>query len=183
MPKIGIDYKKLITRGESIRKMLKPLVKRPSSPSWKPISASTRYIIGAYDGGPIQSDYRTWRFATIANDFRAMYFEIWLPFHSDYWYLEKAYLTIYHTIDRFGLEELEYISLHCDPNEPAEAQHSVYKQGPHLHISAAQEPIPRAHIALNRCHLKETLLTVDSLSTAISTAILMLREEILDDLS
>jgi hypothetical protein len=57
-----------------------------------------------------------------------------------------------------------------------------YKKGPHLHIKAAEDPLPHAHFALNLGHLNDVLASVESLSDAMKDGILMLREEVLDRL-
>jgi hypothetical protein len=49
-----------------------------------------------------------------------------------------------------------------------------------LHIKAANEPLPHAHIALNLGHLDAVLTSIDTLSDAMKTAISMLKEEVLD---
>jgi len=58
-----------------------------------------------------------------------------------------------------------------------------YKKGPHLHIKAADNPIPHAHFALNLGHLDAVLETIESLSEAMSYGLLMLKEEVLDRFS
>lgn len=55
-----------------------------------------------------------------------------------------------------------------------------YKKGPHLHIKAAEAPLPHAHFALNLGHLDAVLESVESLSEAIEYEIIMLKEEVLD---
>jgi hypothetical protein len=93
--------------------------------------------------------------------------------------LDRAYLSLFKT-EPSTRTEIEFLCLHCDPNEPDDARHAIYKKGPHLHIQVAEEPIPHAHIALNRGHLDAVLNSPDSLTKAMGAAILMLREEILD---
>lgn len=57
-----------------------------------------------------------------------------------------------------------------------------YKKGPHLHIKAADDPLPHAHLALNLGHLDAVLESIETLSEAMRCAIFMLKEEVLDTL-
>lgn len=182
MPLIQIKTCELNSRGNQIRHLLEPLSRLKEGPACQLISTQGVYIIGAHDGSPSKSHYRDWRFPTFVPYFRGMYFECWKKYNDEFGYLDRAYLTIFR-INPSTREEVEFLCLHCDPNEPDNADHALYKQGPHLHIQAADDPIPHAHIALNRGHLEEVLNSVDSLSEAISWAVLMLKQEILDELN
>lgn len=55
-----------------------------------------------------------------------------------------------------------------------------YKRGPHLHIKAADEPIPKSHLALARGQLSEVLFSLDDLTEALGRSIQMIKDEILD---
>ncbi len=177
--------RKLPSRGDEIRKLLQPIAKHEDGPAWQPIASSREYIIGTHDGSPSQSNYRDWRFSTYVPQIHASYFEFWKKTFVDkkeIWYLDRAYLHIYR-INLLTRGEEEFLALHCDPNESQEAEHVLYKRGPHLHIKVAQKPIPHAHIALNLGHLKEVLGSVEALSKAMKMGVQMLREEILDAMS
>ncbi len=183
MPFLFTSIEKLAGRGNVIRTLLRPIAGTPGGPAWNNKASATAFVIAAHDGGPPTSPYQDWRFATIMPDFRGMYNERWLRTELDrkeIWYLDRAYLHLYETIER--VQESEYLCLHIDPNLPNDAPHWVYKRGPHLHISAAKHPIPRAHIALNRGHLDEVLRSVESLSRALELAVYMIKEEILDSM-
>lgn len=110
------------------------------------------------------------------------YFELWRRgrgAREQFWYLDRAYLTLFAP----GSDGCnEYVCLHCDPNEPDEMQHSMYKRVPHLHINAAPAPFPHAHLALNLGFKDQVLESVSSLTDAMEYAMLMLREQILDEL-
>jgi hypothetical protein len=110
-----------------------------------------------------------------------MYFELWKRIDEDLWFLDRAYLNMYKT-DPATRQESKFLSLHCDPNEPDEAPHAIYKKGPHLHVQAADDPFPDAHIALAGRDLGPVLSSVDSLSRAIGWAVCMLRDEVLNPL-
>jgi hypothetical protein len=71
------------------------------------------------------------------------------------------------------------LALHCDPNEPSSQKHYLYKAGPHVHMSTAQDPLHRAHIALNTSNLKEVLRSVGDLTIALKTAVTMVDDQVL----
>ena len=177
---IQISPFELGKRGQKIRHLLQPLSKQPVGPAWKTISRSGQYIIGVHDGSPPQSDFTEWRFATLVHNLQGAYYEIWIRLSDESWYLRQAYLSMHRTDRTSASNTVKFIALHCDPNEPDEASHAIYKKGPHLHIQAADDPIPRAHIALCVGHLNDVLSSVDYLSEAMGLAVRMLREEVLD---
>ncbi len=114
---------------------------------------------------------------------RGSYFEQWLPVdeRQKRYYIDSAYLHLYRRPEAIGrAEEFEILGLHCDPNEPGHTEHARYKQGPHLHVSTSEQPMPRSHIALNLGNLVETLGSIDQLSVAWQTAIKMLEDQVLD---
>lgn len=175
---IQMEIGDLGSRGNKIQAVLRPISHQKQGPAWEPRSSSREYIIATYDGTRPTAEYRDWRFSTFVRNFRAMYFEIWKRSkdYEAYWYLDRAYLSIYQIIDR---SESEFLCLHCDPNIANDAKEK-YKKGPHLHIKAAAEPFPHAHIALNLGHLDTVLTSIDTLSEAMKSAISMLKEEVLD---
>ena len=179
MPVIQITSNELGPRGERIRELLRPLARQPGGPAWQPKTTQYNYIIGTHDGSPTHSNHREWRFATFVPNLRATYFELWKRVDEESWCLEQAYLNMFRT-DLATREESKFLSLHCDPNESDDAPHAIYKRGPHLHIQAADEPFPHAHIALTGGRLDVVLSSVDSLSEVIEWAVRMLKEEVLD---
>lgn len=120
---------------------------------------------------------RDWRFKTLKESYWASYYEEWRagPDRREH-YLFRAYFALYQMA---AGKEREILALHTDPNEP-EGPHSEYKRGPHLHISWAEHPIPRAHIALNLDNLEATLSSVDTLTQAMTTALRLVREQVLE---
>jgi hypothetical protein len=134
-------------------------------------------VIGAHDGGPPVSQYSGWRFATVAFGLNAMYHECWLRKVKNVWQLERAYLNIYK---QSGIDELEFLCLHCDPLEADTAAHARYKQGPHLHVSIAGEPIKHSHLAIHGGLLSLVLESVATLGNTMEWAVQMIRDEVLD---
>ena len=207
---IQMKVSELGSRGEDVRTMLQPISKLEYGPAWERKSNPGGIIIAVHDGANPTSDYRNFRFSTFVHNFQAMYFELWrrTEENEQYWYLDKAYLSIYRLIDR---QEKEFLCLHCDPNiSKLEEQEKIrnragihlnkknlkqlnseiekldnsdkekYKKGPHLHIKAADDPLPHAHFALNLGNLDAVLESIESLSIAMRYGILMLKEEVLD---
>lgn len=178
MPVIQITSEELRARGRHIRELLRPLSKQPDGPAWEPKTTQYNYVIGTHDGSPSSSNHQDWRFATFVPGLRANYFELWKRI-DEFWYLDRAYLNIFQT-DPIARTEKKFLSLHCDPNEPDDAPHAIYKRGPHLHIQAASDPFPHAHIALTGEHLDVVLNSFDSLFKAMEWAVYMLKEQVLD---
>ena len=80
-------------------------------------------------------------------------------------------------------DEKELLALHCDPNEPDDAdvlKHALYKRGPHIHVSASEQPLPHSHFALNAAHLREVLSSAEQLVQAMSKGIVLVRDQVLD---
>jgi hypothetical protein len=92
-------------------------------------------------------------------------------------YMERAYLHLFIRGDE--LSEKQIFALHCDPNEAESDRHFRYKAGPHVHMSTAQDPLHRAHIALNTDNLEEVLGSVATITSALSDALVMVDEQVL----
>jgi hypothetical protein len=125
-------------------------------------------------------NYRDWRFATRVKGFTGSYFEVWLPISGgEYWYLLGTYLHIYFggSADR----EIEYFALHCDPEEKPRHESGAlnYKRGPHVHVKAAREPLPKVHLPLADGNLDKVLFDTLSVTSALRRGMLMLAHEVL----
>ena len=184
-------------RVKTIAQILTPLALDYKKLHIHPKPKPDQFVIPVRDSNNIYSsndpnDYTSYRFKTIVPDVQAMYYERWIKFYPDEksrkesYYLERAYLHFY-TIEFSLKEEKEFLLLHCDPNEPDNAAHAKYKQSLHLHIECYEASWPHgnvwphAHIALNSAYLNHVLKDVNSLTEAIKEAVLMLKEEVLDN--
>lgn len=179
MPRIRLGTEELYHRENRIRQMLNPLTLHPSNPACRVQSQIGGVVLfGAYDGSYRGGLARDWRFATIAGRVYANYYERWIaiPGTRGSLCLSQAYLTIYQK--ESSTDEEELLALHCDPEEP-DGESSIYKRGPHLHISIAGPPIGDAHIALARGHLDDVLANATNLMEALSWSIVMIRDEVL----
>ncbi len=73
--------------------------------------------------------------------------------------------------------------MHCDPNEPDDSgllKHAIYKRGPHIHVTAADQPLPHSHIALNVTQIDNVLSSFENLSAAFGSGVVMIRDQVLD---
>lgn len=183
MPVILSSATELKSRGVRIQKLLRPLTGRTAGPAWSPRIGPLNWIIGTHDGSPPQSDHQDWRFATVVPRLRANYFELWkrTDVDEESWHLDRAYLNMFLRVrEEATFTEKKFLSLHCDPNEPDHADHAKYKKEPHLHVQAADEPFPHAHIVLTGGYRDMVLDSIDSLSEAMEWAVHMLKDEVLN---
>lgn len=184
---VRLGTRQLAQRVNALRKLLEPLTNLKGGPACRQSRGTTRqeFIIAAHSGLTPGGGYTSWRFSTIASDYPALYYEIWLQDRRDaeVWHLQRAYLHIYK-INRIRREEpeAEYVLLHCDPTELETSPHGIYKRGPHLHIQVAPDPLRHAHIALNLGHLPAVLIDAQSFTNALRTSVKMLRDEVLEPL-
>ena len=185
MPQLVITRSQLRSPKGFIRipVLLSSVVRNHSSLKCKQVSSgNNQYVISTYEGSsPPGIDYRSWRFKTTKDKLRASYFEIWRPDDPEQsnWYLFRAYLTIFE-INQADRTEKELVALHCDPDEPSDAPHAKYKQGPHLHMLSAADPLQHSHIALNspRYLHSNVLASFNDLSEHFDEAIQLVSEQV-----
>jgi len=184
MPKVTLQQNEIQKRGKQFTKLLGCLLKTKSSMlAWgtQPLSSDfgehykTGIVIAAHDGNThkLQS-YRDWRFSIFVPNYNASYFEVWLPVDNrtqDIWYLQQAYLTIFKATK-------EYVALHCDPEEPENDTRAKYKISPHIHIKAAEPPIPKSHIAIASGYYKQ-IYAEQKIFDSMRIGIELIKDEIL----
>ena len=181
--KVCLGMRDLNGRRTAINKMLSPLVDKPKDLFVNPHSSTADFIWAVQQRGDLlTNDYTDRKFKTKTENLYASYYERWFRYVSDNeegWYLDRAYLNFYQ-LNRQSRSSSEFLLLHCDPNE--KHQHAIYKKSPHLHFVTAPDPFPHAHIALNLNYLELMLNDVQSLTTSFASAIVMLKEQILDSM-
>jgi hypothetical protein len=166
--------------------LLQPLSRIKSGPACdQQLIGNKAIILGAHEGGILHSKFGDWRFATCQRDCWANYYELWILIDSknEKYCLNKAYLTIYRrNAARHVDEETELLCLHCDPYEHDDGANpsAVYKRGPHLHVEAADDPIPKAHFALTVGNSVAVLASTAKLTQTLHLCIKMIRCEVLD---
>jgi hypothetical protein len=141
-------------------------------------------MIGVHSGPRPELGITDWRFSTIVRGVRAGYHERWIAVDEKrlQFYMERAYLHLYRSRSQ-NADEVEVLALHCDPNEPDDTgalKHALYKRGPHIHVTAAEQPFPHSHFALNRTNIDDVLGSVKSLHEAVASGILLIRDQVLD---
>lgn len=176
-------------RAKKMQKTLRTLSPLKSGPAYKILSTNQPFkgskVISFFDGkSQPDSNYTDWRFKTTQRNIFAMYYERWVPadiHRSSKSYLDRAYFHIYELEDNGQPDSLkEFVCLHCDPNEPDQQAHVMYKRVPHIHIKAAKEPIPHSHISLGIEFSEQVLQSADTLFTSFESAIFLVKDEILN---
>lgn len=165
-------------RASKIRVLLRPIAKAASGPATEAIHTGGLWIIGTRDEAQSASNYRDWRFATPVTRYHAMYFEAWKQIDTKRYRWQSAYLNVYRKTG-VGQEE-EVICLHCDPAESPAAAHARYKRGPHLHVSAAGDPLKHAHLALHVDQVDVMMQKCQTIHEHLASGIQMIRDEVLD---
>ena len=180
VPRIKKSIEDLSTnRHKSIGKSLKPIAKNLERIFLCNRSIGSRYfVIGASDRNETGNDYSDWRFKTKLDKYDGMYYERWLHFEKNIYFLERIYFHLYE-LDLEKTTIKEFVLLHCDSAEPVSTDHSKYKRSPHLHISCAPQPIPHAHIALNNYDLDVISESLNNLDKAIRKSIEMIEDQII----
>jgi hypothetical protein len=178
-----IDADALYARGPEICHMLVPLSGKGRL-AFGVVSYRSQLMIGVHSGPRPEVDVTDWRFSTFVSGIRAAYHERWIAVDErrKRFYIERAYLHLYRR-KLHEREESEVMALHCDPNEPDDSgvlKHAVYKRSPHIHVTAAEQPFPHSHLALNATQIDDVLSSIDSLHNAVTSGVVLLRDQVLD---
>lgn len=190
MKRIEVSAEEFYSRAKQVSRFLGPLVSRREDLYVTYVSDKNESIITVIGKGfPQTGSYAGFRFNTIADGFIAMYHERWERAYENgkqLYSLERAYLHLYQ-INKADSSEIEFLLLHCDPNEPDNAAHAEYKQCLHLHIESRTAPWPhdiwpKAHIALNVGYRQQVLRDLRSLTDSIRVAVVMLKKQVLEQL-
>jgi hypothetical protein len=112
-------------------------------------------------------------FRTSAVALRCNYHELWQGPARDYWSLNRAYFTLLEVVPALPNYQ-PLLCIHADPVEDSD-----FKQGPHLHMSCAPDPMHRCHFPLEFGFLKTVLRDCESLTDAIKRAIEIVAGDVL----
>ncbi len=104
---------------------------------------------------------------------RCRYFELWQGTLKDRLSLYRAYFTLL-LVDPETRSLPELLCIHTDPSDADDL-----KQGPHLHISCARDPIPHCHFPLEFGFLTDVLKDPQSLTSAMQRAISLVARDVL----
>lgn len=177
-----IDAAALRDRSTDVKRMLRPLIHNRTVLVPEFVERVPCLTLAVKTGGSSLGHYSGWRFSTHIDGISASYYERWEPTNSTRraYRFQRGYLHLFKKVGaNQDATERKLVLLHCDPNEPAEAPHARYKQGPHLHFSAAGSPLSQSHIALNYSHLDEILSSFENLSKAWDNSIKLIDEQVL----
>lgn len=175
-----LDEDKILGRAQEVARLLRRIAPPAQRIACRPRWLDRHIVLCAYVGAePTDPNPDEWRFPTRIPEVRACYYERWLPtdFRRIKLYLDQAYLHLFVRGDHRS--EKQILALHCDPNEAESSRHFRYKAGPHVHMSTAQDPLHRAHIALNIDNLDEILRSVPKVTTAFDAALTMVNDQVL----
>lgn len=189
-PNIIFDVATQGTRYEEIRvlvDLIRPLQAKKNKASQfrvTPISSRNEVIYAVSDiDVSKQRDYTSWRFKTFIDNIEASYFEKWIHFEKDLYYLDRIYFHLYK-INPDARESKEYVLLHCEPNfnwnGTTKDEQDKYQHSPHIHLKSAEEPLPHSHFSLNLLELPKILSSIKELNSAIENGILLIKEQVLD---
>jgi hypothetical protein len=178
-----IDVDALCARGQEICTMLTPIAGAVRL-AYALVPHRSEIMIGVHSGARPQFSVTDWRFSTVVRGIRAAYHERWVAVDEkrQRFYIERSYLHLYRRTDNEP-DDAEIIAMHCDPNEPDDTgvlKHAVYKRGPHIHVTASEQPFPHSHIALNATEIDDVLSSISSLHNAVTAGVILLRDQVLD---
>ncbi|MFH1715992.1 MAG: hypothetical protein ABIF19_01465 [Planctomycetota bacterium] len=117
--------------------------------------------------------YREESFRTSTQVLRCRYFELWRATAGSNLWLDRAYFTLLEVM-RATSEYQELLCIHTDPSDKVDL-----KQGPHLHVSCAPDPIRHCHFPLEFGFLRAVLKDCDSLTIAMQRAINVVARDVL----
>jgi len=117
--------------------------------------------------------YRDESFRTSMDVLRCRYYELWQIAARGDLALDRAYFTLLEVV-RATHDFRDLLCIHTDPDDSNDL-----KQGPHLHLSCAPDPMGRCHFPLEFGCLKAVLKDCDSLTKAMQRAISVVAREVL----
>jgi hypothetical protein len=117
--------------------------------------------------------YRGVSFRTSVKVLRCSYFELWRGPARGSYTLDRAYFTLVEVV-RATHEYSDLLCIHTDPGDE-----NNLKQGPHLHVSCAPDPIRHCHFPLEFGFLETVLTDCGSLSLAMQRAIEVIARDVL----
>ena len=154
------------------------MVDKPVLVVGNPFSLPSRRVFAAWDKEFSPSDRM---FKTSIDHIYGKYEERWKEEHHQHeWLLEKAYLTLLLAKSHVD-PPTEILFVHCDPLDESYSQPPRLlrvKQGPHLHVRCAEQPIPHCHFPLNCHRLDDVLQSVESFSDAFENIVEAIASEI-----
>lgn len=148
---IGLPADRLFRRLTDVKLLIEPVLGDPARFEVARFPQTSDFTIGVVPRGyavDMIMDPSSLRIKTRWEDLYFNYHEVWLSsVKTQKFIMERAYLHFYlRNLD--GLDELQALSLHCDPALDKSHAHYRYQRGPHFHIGGASPNIDRAHVSL-----------------------------------
>ena len=181
MSLIITDPYTLNKRRQRVQKIFKPLAKTNRVDVFFH-SGANKAVIGL--GRDIYgSDLRRARHPSRYDSIYVNYFEIWIAQEAgETFFLEKSCMHL-DTPYPDGTGDEKVSALHCDPSLNGKDSGSIFKHGPHLHISGNKRDIKKSHISLFLTNFDTSTSSIDTLSTALDKIVSMINSELLPRLS
>src|SRR5436190_10811569 len=148
---VGLPADRLFRRFADAQALLSPLLEQPDRFEVVRLPQAVDYTIGLIPRGYAAQSVIDPSSLRLPSKWESIYFnyhETWRPTNgSNRYFLDRAYLHFY--LRNFeGAEELQALSLHCDPALEKTDPHFRYRRGPHFHVGGARPNIDRAHLSL-----------------------------------
>jgi hypothetical protein len=148
---VGLPADRLYRRLGDVKALLGPILEKPERFDVIRLPQAPDYTIGLVPRGYAVHTVIDPSSLRLASKWESIYFnyhETWRQSGKPERYLlDRAYLHFYLR-DFEGMEELQALSLHCDPALEKADAHYRYRRGPHFHVGGARPNIDRAHLSL-----------------------------------
>lgn len=175
---VKLDSQAMDVRPTEITSLLAPLARDPNRFVCKRVPNTKRAYFAVRNSVASADDPRDWRFSSPKETFVFRYTESWIRSEADTYDLYHFSLGLHRTPR--PQEDEEWLSLDCEPTWSPAADHGIYKQGPHMHIKRAGEPLSHIHFPLITASLlPRAFESSDDLFIAVSDIVTMLKKQVL----
>lgn len=175
MASIILPERKLRERSNTLHELFVPLRGGKSRVACRFASGAPggTAVLVATDGNAGASSYLEESFRTLTKAVRCGYYELWRTSTGNTFTLDRAYFTLLEVLSATH----EYRDLLCIHTDPGDDNH--LKQGPHLHVVCAPEPVQHCHFPLEYGFLDAVLKDCKSLTSAMQRAIFIVARDVL----
>ena len=137
-------------------------------------------ITASYGGAP-SSSTRDWTFPSIVDSVVCHYRELWIPIELTQERFRLEHI-LFHLLQDRGPDESpkEIVAFHWHPTTSVEGREHSQSHRPHLHLTAAPDPLPRSHLGVTLTVAMDDQATVEYLDSLLDEAIRMIAAEVLN---
>ena len=180
---VRINTEEVFSRKREVELLLRPLAQGVNRFTCDKINAGNKTVLYAVRGPTKTTDaHRDWRFRSFVDTIVFRYTESWVSVGEGNFDLSHFSLGLHKSSDR--TDDKEWLSFDCEPTHSESDPHGIYKQGPHLHIKVANDPLPHVHFPLiTATYLPQVLDSSDTLFCAVSDIVATLKEQVLSVIS